>query len=187
MCICVLRFSLHYINFRWSHKFVYSPLSFHYKYIVSHSTVSHLVRVKDQIKHCKSMEDLSFNFIFCDHHMWPLLHTQNYTSPPLPREVLSKIKLTFSTNGLTWLTYFICYIYLLRIMLIATIISQWLITNIESNTFNRLYIQNRISKIERLCSSFFRSGFSQVLLDSVSGDHEIFILKNVWKKTWLTN
>ena len=51
MCICVLRFSLHYINYRWSRKFVYSPLSFHYKYIVSHSTVSHLVRVKDQIKH----------------------------------------------------------------------------------------------------------------------------------------
>ena len=76
MCICVLRFSIHYINYRWSRKFVYSPLSFHYKYIVSHSTVSHLVRVKDQIKHCKSIEDLSFNFIFCDHHMRPLLHTQ---------------------------------------------------------------------------------------------------------------
>ena len=48
MCICVLWVSLHYINYRWSHKFVYSPLSFHYKCIVSHSTVSHLVRVKDQ-------------------------------------------------------------------------------------------------------------------------------------------
>ena len=80
MCICVLQFSLHYINYRWSCKFVYSPLSFPYKYIVSHSTVSHLVRVKDQIKHCKSIEDLSFNFIFCDHHMRPLLHISNYTS-----------------------------------------------------------------------------------------------------------
>ena len=83
MCICVLRFSLHYINYRWSHKFVYSPLSFHYKYIVSHSTVSHLVRVKDQIKLCKSIEDLSYNFIFCNHHMRPLLVLQykhNYTS-----------------------------------------------------------------------------------------------------------
>ena len=59
-------------------KFVYSPLSFHYKYIVNHSTVSHLVRVKDQIKHYKSIEDLSFNFIFCDYHMRPLLqHTYN--------------------------------------------------------------------------------------------------------------
>ena len=76
MCICVLQFSLHYINYRWSRKFVFSPLSFHYKYIVSHSTVSHLVRVKDQIKHYKSIEDLSFNFIFCDHHMRPLLHIQ---------------------------------------------------------------------------------------------------------------
>ena len=48
MCICVLRFTLHYINFRWSRKFVYSPLSFHYKCIVIHSTVSHLVTVKEQ-------------------------------------------------------------------------------------------------------------------------------------------
>ena len=48
MCICILQFSLHYINYRWSRKFVYSPLCFHYKCIVIHSTVSHLVRVKDQ-------------------------------------------------------------------------------------------------------------------------------------------
>ena len=71
MCICVLRFTLHYINFRWSHKFVYSPLSFHYKFIVIHSIVSHLVRVKEQIKLCKSMGCLCYNFIICDHHMRP--------------------------------------------------------------------------------------------------------------------
>ena len=63
MCICVLWFTLHYIIFRWSHKFVYSPLSFHYKCIVIHSTVSHLVRVKEQINLYKSMGCLSYNFI----------------------------------------------------------------------------------------------------------------------------
>ena len=74
MCICVLRFTLHYINFRWSCKFVYSPLSFHYKCIVIHSTVSNLVRVKEQIKLCKSMGCLRYNFIICDHHhMRPLI------------------------------------------------------------------------------------------------------------------
>ena len=75
ICICVLRFTLYYIKFRWSRKFVYSPLSFHYKCIVIHSTVSHLVRVKEQIKLCKSMGCLSYNVTICDHHhMRPLIY-----------------------------------------------------------------------------------------------------------------
>ena len=41
-------------------------------------------------------------------------------------------------------------------------------------------IENRKSK--SLCSSCFRNGFSQVLPDSVSGDHEIFTLKDVQMK-----
>ena len=42
---------------------MHSPLSFHYKCIVIHSTVSHLVRVKEQINLYKSMGCLSYNFI----------------------------------------------------------------------------------------------------------------------------
>ena len=100
MCICVLQFSLHCINYRWSRKFVYSPLSFHYKYIVSHSTVSHLVRAKDQIKLCKSIEDLSCNFIFCDHHMWPLLHTQLHFMVTLTKDCnLQKKEVYTSIDG----------------------------------------------------------------------------------------
>ena len=65
-----------------------------------------------------------------------------------------------------------------------TNVSQWLITNIEYNTINRLCteIENR-KKIEKVCaSSCFRSGFSQLVPDPASGDHEIFILKDVWMR-----